>query len=138
MGVPTDMVKDFRRKMGRLEPRFPGDAAQASPATTFVFICNRCQENMVQIRLSRPDSGLDFQLKVLKTLSSCPPFDRKRVRQFGSLLSRLESNNEEEEEEARRLIRSESNSLERIELLVRNKFITHDPSHPNLRTQFSI
>jgi len=29
----------------------------------------RCRENMVYIRQSRPDSGLDFQVKVLKTFS---------------------------------------------------------------------
>ena len=34
--------------------------------------------NMAHVRQSRPDAGLDFQVKVLVTLSSCSLFARKR------------------------------------------------------------
>jgi len=34
--------------------------------------------DMAHTRQSRPDSGLDFQVKVLKTFLSCPLFARKR------------------------------------------------------------
>ena len=33
----------------------------------------RCRANMAHVRQSRPDSGLDFQVKVFKTLSVVPP-----------------------------------------------------------------
>ena len=39
---------------------------------------NRCRENTAHVRQSRPDSGLGFQVKVLKPLSSCCLFARKR------------------------------------------------------------
>ena len=40
--------------------------------TRGVVCASRCQANMAHMRQSRPDSGLGFQIKVLKTFSVVP------------------------------------------------------------------
>ena len=48
---------------------FPGSLPRSvTPIST-----HRCQANMAQIRQTRPDSGLGFQVKVLKTFEVVPP-----------------------------------------------------------------
>jgi len=69
-------------------------------------MAGRCSaSNMAHIRQSRPEYGLDFQVKVLRAFRVVPSSLGSEGSYLGlivSLNSRLESNKEEEEEEGTR------------------------------------